>query len=57
MLMQITMLLHLGRHSITLIFDMPLLLPLIVVVLLSWNWGASKFAKVLPRVIVRSQIS
>ena len=55
--MQITMLLHLGHHSITLIFDMPLLLPLIVVVLLSWNWGASWFAKVRPRVIVRSQIS
>jgi hypothetical protein len=55
--MQITMLLHLGHHSITLIFDMPLLLPLIVVVLLSWNWGASWFAKLRPRVIVRSQIS
>ena len=47
--MQITMLLHLGHHSITLIFDMPLLLPLIVVVLLSWNWGASWFAKVRTR--------
>jgi hypothetical protein len=38
--MQITMLLHLGHHSITLIFDMPLFLPLIIVVLSSWNWGA-----------------
>jgi hypothetical protein len=37
--MQITMLLNLGHHSITLIFDMPLLLPLIIVVVLSWNWG------------------
>ena len=55
--MQITMLLHLGHHSITLIFDMPLLLPLIAVVLLSWNWAASWFAKVRPRVIVRSPIS
>ena len=55
--MQITMLLHLGHHSITLIFDMPPLLPLIVVVLLSWNWGASWFRKVRPRVIVRSPIS
>ena len=55
--MQITMLLYLGHHSITLIFDMPLLLPLIVVVLLSWNWGASWFAKVRPRVIVGSPIS
>ena len=52
--MQITMLLHLGHHSITLIFDMPLWLPLIVVVLLSWNWGASWFAAARPRVIVRS---
>ena len=55
--MQITMLLHLGHHSITLMFAMPLLLPLIVVVLLSWNWRASYFAKVRPRAIVRSQIS
>ena len=38
--MQITMLFHLGHHSITVIFDMPLLLPLIIVVLLGWNWGA-----------------
>jgi hypothetical protein len=35
MVMQITMLLHLSHHSITVIFDMPLLLPLIMVVLLS----------------------
>ena len=55
--MQITMLLHLGHHSITLIFDLPPLLPLTVVVLLSWNWGASWFARVRPRVIARSQIS
>ena len=55
--MQITMLVNLGHHSITVIFDMPLLLPLIVVVLLSCNWGASWFAKVRPRVIVRPQIS
>jgi len=40
--MQITMLLHLGHHSITLIFDMPLLLPLVIVVLSSWNWGAPR---------------
>jgi len=55
--MQITMLLHLGHHSITLMFAMPLLLPLIVVVLLSWNWGAFWFAKVRPRVIAKSPIS
>ena len=48
--MQITMLLHLGHHSITLIFDMPLLLPLIVVVLLSGKWRASCFPKLRPRV-------
>jgi len=48
--MQITMLLYPGHHSITLIFDMPLLLPLIVVVLLSWNAGASWFATVRPGV-------
>jgi len=40
LVMQITLLLHLGHHSITLIFDMPVFLPLIVVVLSSWNWGA-----------------
>ena len=39
--MQITMLLHLGHHSITLMFDMPLFLPLMVVVLLSWKGRAS----------------
>ena len=54
--MQITMLLHLGHHSITLIFDTPLLLPLIIVVMLSRNWGASWLPKVRPHVIVRSQI-
>ena len=46
--MQITMLLHLGPHSITLIFDMPLLLPLIIVALLSWNWkppGSQRFGR------------
>jgi len=40
--MQITLLFYLGHHSITLIFDMPLVLPLIVVVLSSWNWGARR---------------
>jgi len=55
--MQITMLLHLGHHSITLIFDMPLLLPLIIIVVPSWNWGVSWFPKARPRVIVRSRIS
>ena len=42
LVMQITLLLHLGHHSITLIFDMPVFLPLIVVVLSSWNWGARR---------------
>ena len=54
--MQITMLSHLGHHSITVIFDSPLVLPLIIVVMLIWNWGTSWFPKVRPRVIVRSQI-
>lgn len=51
--MQIMMLLHLGYHSITLIFDMPPLLRLIVIVLLIGT-GSPWFAKVRPLVIVRS---
>ena len=54
MVVQITM--YLGHRSITLIFDTPLLLPLIIVVMLSRNWGASWLPKVRPHVIVRSQI-
>jgi hypothetical protein len=50
--MQITMFLHLGHHSMTLIFEMPLLLPLIIVVLLSLNLVTSWFPKARPGVSV-----
>ena len=57
--MQITMLLHLGHHSITLIFDIPLLLPLIVAVLLSGKREAGSLLvpKASAACNVRSQIS